>query len=108
MGLVHPGGRQPPPKSRDAPSVAEEIFQRFGALEADFLSHYRIDLGLDALESMTWRRFMVLLEGLPAEGAFWRSVYSPRAEKQATDSIRAKHREALRLGPPPTFRHRSQ
>lgn len=83
--------------------------ERFGALEADFLAHYQIHL-YRSLKSISWRRFMVLFEGLPADGAFWRSIQSDRETQtqrvQQRDETRAAQRKRLGLGPAPTFPHR--
>lgn len=40
----------------------------WGAIEADFIRDYRIDL-MEQLDGMSWRRFLVLLNNLSPHGA---------------------------------------
>lgn len=46
---------------------------------------------------------MVLLEGLPAEGAFWRVIVAKQTERE---NVRDAQRRKLGLGAPSRFRHR--
>lgn len=69
-------------------------------MEADFLREYRLDL-VDQLDSLSWRRFTVLLSGLSPQSAFLNAMVRKKKEPRAillTDpraiaaSIRAKAR----------------
>lgn len=43
----------------------------WGPLEADFWRYYKIDLQQEGLsDRLTWRRFLVLVRGLPSDSAF--------------------------------------
>jgi hypothetical protein len=49
------------------------ILWAWGPLEADFWRYYKIDLQQEGLsDRLTWRRFQVLVRGLPADSAFSR------------------------------------
>ncbi len=71
MGL---GNRHEP--RRSAPRKKKRVDPRilvwaWGAIEADFLRFYKMDLIEEGLkDTLTWRRFMVLLRNLPSESAF--------------------------------------
>lgn len=45
-----------------------DIIENWGLLEADFQREYNINL-MASLWSMTWRRFLVLLQGLSSDSA---------------------------------------
>jgi hypothetical protein len=43
----------------------------WGYIEADFIRYYNIDiLYFYKNDSITWRRFLILIKGLPADSAF--------------------------------------
>lgn len=45
----------------------------WGSLEADFMQYYKIDLQADGFsDKISWRKFLILFRGLPAESAFQR------------------------------------
>lgn len=60
----------------------------WGAIEADFLRDYRIDL-LEQLDYMTWRKFLVLLNNLSPNGAVAVQIRSenekPEPDEQADE-----------------------
>ncbi len=104
MGLVHRRGGRRLPKSTGAPDFSRTIYDRFGALEADFLRDYRLDLDEIWLRANSWRRFMVLIEGLPSTSAFW-SMWS--AEKQRRVVVAEQREQTMnelwaKLGLPPS------
>lgn len=53
----------------------------WGAVEADFQREYGIDL-LAGLDGMSWRRFLVLLQGLSA-GSWWAKLLEDDKPKSA-------------------------
>lgn len=49
------------------------IIWGWGALEADFLRFYKIDLVYEGFSKrLTWRKFLILTRGLPEDSAFSR------------------------------------
>lgn len=51
------------------------IVWAWGPLEADFWRYYRIDLTKEAMTNrLSWRRFLILLQGLPGDSAFARWI----------------------------------
>ena len=71
MGIQHQIGRgQYQGKKRVDPRL---LLWAWGYLEADFLRHYQIDLQEEGLSNrLTWRRFLILVRGLPDDSAFYR------------------------------------
>jgi hypothetical protein len=56
------------PKKRVDPRL---LLWAWGPLEADFWRYYKIDLQQEGLsDRLTWRRFLVLVRGLPSDSAF--------------------------------------
>lgn len=55
------------------------MIELWGAIEADFLREYRLDL-LAALPQLSWRRFLALLGGLSPDAAF---LIALRARREA-------------------------
>ena len=64
------------------------IIWAWGALEADFWQYYRTDLNeLAFSNSMSMRRFSVLVGGLPTESAFARWLRNKKNRDMAEISI---------------------
>ncbi len=115
MGLVSRRARRCagwPGKLAGVPSFEEALIDRFGALEASFLSEYGIDLTLEVLEEMTWRRFLALTYGLSPDSAWWRWFRIELGKHESLEIerqlVRKRQRDRLGLGPPPVFRHRQE
>lgn len=66
-------------------------------LEADLLRHFGVDL-LDLYRNrMSWRRFMVLVERLPAGSAVARAVHGDAAQWSLSDQLLASAVDALHV-----------
>lgn len=53
----------------------------WGSLESDFWRYYKIDLQQEGLsDGLSWRKFLILFRGLPAESAFQR-WYSDKSNR---------------------------
>ena len=78
----------------------------WGPLEADFWMYYRINLQEEGFSNrLSWRRFLVLLRGLPAESAYqrWLQNKSNRDMLEWSDDaiyeeMQRSHKKIMRKG----------
>lgn len=72
--------------------MIDEIIEKWGLIEADFMREYRIDL-VKELPAMSWRRFMVLVSGLSVNSHFYlsfqgqKTIEDPTAAERAVDRL---------------------
>jgi hypothetical protein len=58
----------------------------WGALEADFWHYYRIDLQKEGFGgSLSWRKFLILIRGLPADSAFHRWLANSKDQRDLAE-----------------------
>jgi len=60
------------------------MLQIWDAVEADFLRDYRITL-MEHIDTMTWRRFLVLLNNLSPNGAVAVRIRAENDKENTTD-----------------------
>ncbi len=74
------------------------IREHGAALEADLLRFFGVDLCHVGTDTLTWRRFALLVAHLPRESAYALAVHGERARWGDTDYLLAHVVDALHVG----------